>query len=364
MNKNADRLYAALLALLRSGLWERDIDDYSVFPLSDNEWEQISSISIQQTVSGIVYQGLQYLPEEFSPPLTLLIRWTAVADAIERRNEEVNRALKELNTLFRSKGIDPILQKGQGVAQLYAKPMLRECGDIDFCFKTQRDMNIAAECISGRNIGIESMPDESSLYMWRDVEVEHHSHLLDLHNPFLRSYADELERKYGYDVVNISSNENIQVTVASPFLNLLMLDLHIMKHALGWGIGLRQLCDMARACYMFSDKVDKTELQKSCRKLGIEKWNSLLNAFLTKHLGLPESCLLSSNVAHDAQPLLDIVWKGGNFGFQMEERSESQSMWKRKMRTAAAFCKRMPFAVRYAPKEAFWIFLGLLKGQM
>ena len=363
MDTSTNRLQRALLTLLRSGLWEREIDDKSVFPLSAEEWEQIFRISKQQTVIGLVYQGLQYLPQEVSPPFALLIRWTAVVDAIERRNKEMNKALSSLSSLFNSQGIEAILQKGQGVAQLYEKPLLRECGDIDLCFKSKRDMEAAADCIRSQKIGIEKMPDGSSLYMWQGVEVEHHPRLLDLHNPFLQGYAERLERAYGYDTVSLSSEE--QATVASPFLNLLLLNLHILKHALGWGIGLRQLCDMARACYVLGERVNRAEMEKCSRKLGLGRWNALLNALLTKHLGLPVSSLPYPTADCDAQPLLDIVWRGGNFGFQLEERNApAQSVWGRKMRTASSFLKKLPFVIRYAPKEAFWIVAGLLKGQM
>lgn len=365
MDKSTNRLQSALLTILRSGLWEREIDDLSVFPLSAEEWEQLFRMSKQQTVIGIVYQGLQYLPQEVSPPLSLLIRWTAVIDAIERRNREMNKALFDLSSLFRSHGIEAILQKGQGVAQLYEKPLLRECGDIDLCFKSRSDMDAAADCIRSQKIGIEKMPDGSSLYMWQGVEVEHHPRLLDLHNPFLRGYADRLEHTYGYDAVTLTSDEDVQATVASPFLNLLLLNLHILKHALGWGIGLRQLCDMARAYFVLGDKVDMKEMEKCSRKLGLERWNALLNAVLIQHLGLPASCLPYSAIAQDAQPLIDIVWRGGNFGFQLEERTTpAQSVLKRKLRTANSFLKKLPFVIRYAPKEAFWIVAGLLKGQM
>ena len=76
MNGRSDKLHTALLTLLRSGLWERELDNSSCFPLSEDDWEMLFTMSRQQTVTGIVFQGLQYLPDGMFPPETLLIRWT------------------------------------------------------------------------------------------------------------------------------------------------------------------------------------------------------------------------------------------------------------------------------------------------
>lgn len=364
MAEDLDKLHAALFTLLRSGLWEREVDSLSVFPLSAVEWEQVFRQSRQQTVTGIVYQGLQYLPDSMLPPEALLIRWTAEADAIERRNKDMDKALCGLYSLLRSHGLNPVLQKGQGVAQFYEKPLLRECGDIDLYFNNPRAMYAATVCIRWQKINVKKMPDKSAFYRWKGMEVEHHSRLFDLHNPFLQSRAYRLELEKGYDSVSFLPDPGIKVTVPSPFLNLLLLDLHILKHALGWGIGLRQLCDMARACHRLHGKVDREEMKAACRSLGLEKWNPLLHAFLTEHLGLQPSCLPYPETAPDARSLFDIVMKGGNFGYKLAERNQhGQSILRRKLRTARSFRNNLRFVTNYAPKEAFWLFAGLLKGQ-
>lgn len=59
------KVQKALLVLLRAGLWESKIEDLSCFPLSAGEWKNLYLLSRQQTVTGIVFQGIQYLPEHF-----------------------------------------------------------------------------------------------------------------------------------------------------------------------------------------------------------------------------------------------------------------------------------------------------------
>ncbi len=357
-------MHSALFTMLRAGLWESDIDDISCFPLSDGEWRQVFVMSRQQTVTGLVFRGLQYLPDEMLPSDGLLIRWTAEADAIERKNRGMNKVLSGLYTLFRSQELNPVLQKGQGVARFYEMPLLRECGDIDLYFNSPKSMSAAASCIQRTGASLKAGPYASLFYVFHGIEVEHHSRLFDLYSPFLRYRADRLEADKGYETFQLLSGTDVRITVPSPFLNLLLLDLHILKHSLGWGVGLRQLCDMARACHKLHGKVNHEEMKRTCRSFGLKKWNPLLHAFLTEYLGLPFSALPYPETAPDARPLLDIVLKGGNFGYRLAERSsQGQSVLKRKIRTAQSFCKNMPFVIRYAPREAFWMVAGLLKGQ-
>ena len=82
-----------------------------------------------------------------------------------------------------------------------------------------------------------------------------------------------------------------EITIPSPLLNLVLLNTHIMKHAFGWGIGLRQLCDLTRAYHCLQTETDGKALYDLCRKAGIIRWNSLLHTFLVKQLGLPASSL-------------------------------------------------------------------------
>ena len=364
MNGYSDKLQTALLALLRSGLWERELDNPSCFPLSEEDWGRLFRLSRQQTVTGIVFQGIHYLPDELFPSENLLIRWTAEVDAIERRNSKMNRTLSELYSLFCSQNLNPVLQKGQGVARFYEKPFLRECGDIDFYFNNQKDQSAAAAYIQSCGIPIKRMSDKSWFYPWKGIDIEHHVRLFDLYNPSVQQYANLLEREKGYAAFLLPDSD-LPIRIPAPFLNLLLLNLHILKHALGWGIGLRQLCDMARACYRLHDQIDTDEMETVCREWGLSRWNPLLHSFLVKQLGLPVRYLPYPDVAPTAQPLLDIVWRGGNFGYQMEQRNQSgRSAWKRKLETVRSFRKNVGFSLRYAPKEIAGLWMELVKGQI
>ena len=72
--KTSEPVRAALLALLRGGLWEQDVKPHSCFPLSRDGWEEVFLLSKQQTVTGVAFRGLHHLPNGMLPPESLLLR--------------------------------------------------------------------------------------------------------------------------------------------------------------------------------------------------------------------------------------------------------------------------------------------------
>ena len=227
----------ALLALLRAGLWERGVEPLSLFPLLGEVWERVYRLSLRQTVAGIAFRGLHHLADGLLPPEPLLLRWTAAADGIERSNWQMNHALGSLLALFSGCGLHPILQKGQGVAAFYPFPLLRECGDIDLYFASKAEFESAARCIVGRGVRLAWDADGSVAYRWHGVTVEHHSRLVDLSHS--RRGVRRLEQVWGFCPMELPAvSHGFCASVPSPPLNLLLQSAHILKHALGRGIGL------------------------------------------------------------------------------------------------------------------------------
>lgn len=350
-----DREVQALFALVRAGLWGRyDEVMASVFPLSSEEWGRVFTIARQQTVTGIVFKGLDQLPEEELPPMGMMAKWIAYADRIEQSNRAVNETLAMLCGHFAKSGERVVLQKGPGVAAMYPEPLLRECGDIDLFFPDADGKSDPLQGIPGATR--EAKPDGSWEYQVNDVVIERHSHLVDILSPRASKFVKELIAEKGYESVNVGGSI---VLVPAPEVNLLLLSSHILKHALGVGIGLRQFCDMAVACNFYADRVDPRQMEEIYRKAGLEKWSVLLDGFLGQHLGLEVGKTKKSDV------LLDIILKGGNFGrFTGKCEKASQSVVSRKWHTFTSFMGNVRFAMTYAPGEWFWTMVRLAGGQV
>ena len=199
----------------------------------------------------------------------------------------------------------------------------------------------------------------------------------------------------------VVTGDGVEVLVPAPEVNLLLLSSHILKHAFGVGIGLRQFCDYAVARRYYEGRVNEEEMREIWRMTGLEKWQWLLEEFIGRFLD--SDCVLARNDNKDFQDdkchsepcachseqsprseqspchserseesfdkkktdvLLDIVLKGGNFGVYSKDReSVSHARWVRKMQTFRSLAGNVRFAFRYAPREWFWTIVQLLGGQ-
>ena len=340
-----DKTLQALFALLQAGLWGRfDEVGASAFPLSAGEWERVFTLARQQTVTGIAFRGLDFLPEEAAPPMGIMAKWMAHADRIEQSNRVMNGTVARLYGHLASAGVEAVLQKGQGVAAMYPEPLLRECGDIDLYFPGHDGVSDPLAGIDGAVR--ERQPDDSWVYVVDGIIVEHHTDLLDIQSPRAKRYVQKLIKEKGFD--KVMTGDGVEVLVPVPEINLLLLSSHILKHAFGVGIGLRQFCDYAVARRYYEGRVNPQEMREIWRMTGLEKWQGLLEGFLVKKTGV----------------LLDIVLKGGNFGVYSKDRENvPRARWARKVQTFKALMGNIGFAFRYAPGEWFWTTMQLLGGQ-
>lgn len=321
--------------------------------LNGNSWSKLVQIAKEQTISGILYSAICDLPDEICVPDSILFELIATADRIERENHFIEQRTLKLMKFFDSHNLKPIVLKGREVAKFYPNPYLRECGDIDLYFEGE-DFEKATELVarSGRNIY--HSPDGSIHYSYQKIENQMDTLYIDQHKAYydLATSAQQLPQP--------SSNE----------ATLLMLSSHIMKHCIGAGVGLRQICDIALAYRALDGQYNKAELVDAFRKSGTLKFNYLLTSFVYNYLGINESPFDEKEAA-DARalsplPLLKIIEQGGNFGHHESTRKKAlkKSSFRRKLNTFTLFAKRLPFSLKYAPKEALSTILKLGGGNL
>ena len=118
--------------ILRSSLWS---EAPNVNGLVDPDWKAVFAMAREQTVDGLMADGIASLNKSDSPvgiPPEYVRSLMIQTIGIERANAGLNKALSEIAGLLKENGIEFCLVKGQGVARNYPHPEHRSPGDIDF----------------------------------------------------------------------------------------------------------------------------------------------------------------------------------------------------------------------------------------
>ncbi|MEN5058268.1 nucleotidyltransferase family protein [Sphingobacterium kitahiroshimense] len=350
----ANKLRDIFLQLLRIGLWQKGklVIDHE---LSSEDWAKIYQTAITHTVEGVIYDSLSFLNEKQLPPKLLRQKWAIRIDQIERYNKKLNHVISDQYQLFAQLGIYPILQKGQGVASCYINPEHRVSGDIDWYFK-DKDYLIIRKLLQQKNHPFNDTAGFSLDYFWKGIPVEHHKMLFDIRSPFKYKYLKDIEKDHQNRYQDFLVNDT-KIKLLAPELQIVQVTTHILKHMISFGIGFRQICDIARLYANYKDMIDGMLLQEIFKKIGILKWVQILHHLLENNIGLKKGNL-PFNYPGDIHSdwLLTEIWHGGNFGYHDDRFIDgkintkvsvhpdgSKRLWKN-------FKRYLP----YAPQEAIF----------
>ena len=324
-----DSALELLLLILRGGLPPR--------PLDETEWTELIRMAREQTVTGLLYRAMERFPEEYSLSENVLFTLLTEVNKIVNRNLKLGEAEKEVVGILRAGGLEPVVMKGSRCAARYPAPELRTGGDIDL-YVPEADFPRAEALLRDAGLQGSGKPDGSLDFILRGCEIELHRRYFDLH-----------------------VRPSLLPEVGTPEAELLMLSSHILKHACGVGVGLRQIIDFALAYKAYPG--DTEAFHALLCRCGLARWNDLLLSFIHDYIDPSVSPPSQRNPAE----LYRIVARGGNFGHFREDRLETlsdKSLLKRKVHTATRFFKRLPFSFRYAPREIFPLLGQLFCGNL
>lgn len=322
------------------------------FPsLDDGQWDEILDLGLKQGVTGLLFSGASSLSDDIIIPHKTAIRLMMETDRILRRSEKVSKAADSLMAALKTKGLNPSVMKGPSAATLYPEPKLRESGDLDI-FLPPSEFEKAIEVVAP--VFFRKDPDGNILYLWDGIEIDQHPRYFDLH-------CNE-ESKLGKRLLSLIPFDG----APSPEAQFLMLSLHIRKHCMSTGVGLRQICDMAMAYKAFQGRYDPQNLLELYNVTGSGKWNRLLGSFIRTYLGdIPLPYSDDTNLP-TPEPLFKIVFSGGSFGHYDPSRKGAlkKGGHLRKFDTLVRILRRLPFSLRYSESEFIPFLNSLIKGNL
>lgn len=247
---------------LRRGLCGKPYTDKTVIVLARRDWEELFGMACAQAVSGLFVDGVACT--SWRPERDLWEQWLAHVLYLEHINERIARRGNEWVGLLAEEGIKAYVFKGASAATWYPHPLHRSFGDIDMVVdegweKLKR--LLGRRGIPFRNERGDLAVDEEGL-----TTIEFHRCCESLYNPVTNARFRALQRSG-------QGNE----------LYLVCLIVHLRRHFLTYGIGLKQVCDVVMM--LRHAPLDQRKLARMLRRLRLEKFCGVLFGFIDTYLG-------------------------------------------------------------------------------
>ena len=309
-----DNTIGAFFALIRAGLFPVHGEGFKALGQAkrqsranesmfrDVEWEKVYQLAQEQSVQGLLLQGIENLKAngiELSVPKIMLLQWIGEVQIIEQRNKAMNQFIADLVAKMREADIYTLLVKGQGIAQCYEKPQWRTPGDIDFFLS---DTNYEKAKSFLKPLANDGKPER--LYS-KEIGFYVNSWLIELHGTLHTGLSTRVDRSIDavqrdvFYAGNVRSwyNGNTQVFLPAADEDVFLVFTHFVKHFYKeGGVTLRQICDWCRLLWTYKDSLNHRVLETRIRKAGLMSEWKAFGALAVEYLGMPI----------EAMPLLDV----------------------------------------------------------
>ena len=286
-------------------------------------WQLVFNEAKHHTVLPLVLEELLGMPGFSGIEEKLLARWkNAVAYQVSA-NYNLMHSQDEAVTLFEKAGLPYAVLKGTSVSACYPKPILRVLGDIDFLFKPEEcPKAVKLLCDNGYskqelNLTIHEVVARSG------VRIEPHYMVADIPDT-VAGRAISAFLKNAVDDAVIEEITPYTFKVLSAMYQAVALLIHMERHMLNDGIGLRQLCDWA---VFINKKIDNDywikRIEPVLRECGLLCFAVALTKACVVYLGLEQDKCVWCEAAEQklCDTLMESILRSGNMGRKEEDNS-------------------------------------------
>ncbi len=343
-----------LLDLVGSSLWGTRVD------LRGQEWsheqyQTVMTLAREQSVAGMVAQGL--VDSGVKLELKDAKDVYSILRNIKKINAIMDNAVTHLCQALNRKGFRHFIFKGQTIAAMYPDATLRQCGDIDFMVHPDDwDQALAYfRKVLPSSVHI-NHTDKDMQFQVNGVAFEMHYRMTSFAYPGNHKYWEKVVMPEVWNsLTDVRIGETDVRTMDVTYYTLYAF-IHIFKHLISDGIGLRHFCDWAvLLTRLTKSSPSLAPLEKHLEELGLKKAFTGVGAVLTDSLGLPKESFPFEITEEDhrrAPRLLENLFDMGNFGVNHEYHEEKGVI--HALEHLGRIMQQSRRFYGYAPKEVLW----------
>jgi hypothetical protein len=389
---------------------------------SELEWKELFDMASKQAVAGVVMAALERLSAQGQRPTQMLLfEWIGLSEKIRQGNQRMNRCCLKLQKRLKKEGVRSSILKGQGIAGYYDEGLreLRQSGDIDIFVDCGREKALrVVQALEG--VSVESWDyKHAHLDIWEDVAVEMHYRvevMLNLwkNRKLQKWFKEHEEEAFGTSKNSKSTNaegeripsstnttdshsENLdtntnntnstnnsrsedteknantdgadgtdELVMPTVEFNVFYILLHIYRHFLYEGVGLRQIMDYYFVLKNFNDNdnvnlslnlnsntddTDKTDYAGDAIKMfGMERFAKGLMWVMKEVFAMPREWMICEADEKEGEYILKQVMEGGNFGHHDQRLQHEGGRWN----TVKQVCRHNWHLVSHYPADVIW----------
>lgn len=295
-------IYQTIISIIKSGITGEKVE----IP-ETTDWEAIFKFSKAHQVGPIIYYGIEN--SKLSAPADIKEKFfnLVMKSMLVEQNQFLE--LERLSEKFEQNQIDYIPLKGCIIKKLYPKSEMRIMGDMDILVR-QNQFDDACNVVENLGFVQTDVTENVTAYNKRFVNFEIHKSLCPPDDPYYDYFKDNWSKAF------LKEDDKHRYVFSNE--DAFIFDfVHLVKHYLSGGVGLRQFIDL----WLMLTKIDNLNLEyivSELEKLELKRFYYNVVATLEAWFGNKEATDMTNFIT-------DITFKSGSFGTS-GKRSASVAM--------------------------------------
>lgn len=322
--------------ILNTGLWGGG-SRVKGLSVSDRERRTLFEMGRLQAVGGVLAIGMDECGVDLGSDR---LSWIKTLMYIEKRGKKIELLANGIVERLACEGLTAEVFKGPSVAKWYRKPEARSFGDIDIV--VMKGAERIEEVLRKWGIGYKR-EHEDVVCMIERISVEFHHRRDYVYCPKDNRVLQRLVKEHP----------------ESAEVYLVCVMVHLRRHILTYGMGMKQVCDVA--VMLRNAELDMEYLSKIIRELHMERFCAALFGFLKRCLEV-EVFPIEPDCGRNSVFIEETVWRDGYLlKMEREKRSKGLPALRRVAGNAWFWVKRCVRMSAVMPREAAWFIPYMVK---